>query len=91
MLAAFFPPPPTEERDLWQGLAQICVALTHAARGNQTGAERLLERAVVRLAAYAATGRATYGVDLGAVIDGARRLCLGQPDALSGDWIGGAS
>ena len=24
---------PTEERDLWQGLAQVCVAMTHAARG----------------------------------------------------------
>jgi predicted metal-dependent hydrolase len=79
---------PTEERDLWQGLAQLCVALTHAARGNRTGAERLLDRAAVRLTAYAATGRATYGVDLDAVIDGARRRRLGQPGALSGDWIG---
>ncbi|MEJ7757523.1 MAG: DUF309 domain-containing protein [Nocardioidaceae bacterium] len=26
---------PAAERDLWQGLAQICVALTHAARGNE--------------------------------------------------------
>ncbi len=26
---------PEGERDLWQGLAQICVALTHAARGNR--------------------------------------------------------
>ena len=46
---------PHEERDLWQGLAQLCVALTHAARGNQTGAHRLAERARVRLDAYAAT------------------------------------
>ena len=29
---------PPEERDLWQGLAQLCVALTHAARGNHPGA-----------------------------------------------------
>jgi hypothetical protein len=27
---------PDEERDLWQGLAQICVGLTHAARGNSS-------------------------------------------------------
>ena len=30
-----------EERDLWQGLAQVCVGLTHAARGNRVGAARL--------------------------------------------------
>lgn len=33
---------PAEEADLWQGLAQVCVALTHAARGNQVGAQRFL-------------------------------------------------
>jgi uncharacterized protein len=64
---------PAEERDLWQGLAQVCVAITHAARGNQTGAQRLAERAGARLAAYAATGRRTYGADLEAVMDCARR------------------
>ena len=31
---------PEEERDLWQGLAQLCVGLTHAARGNAVGAAR---------------------------------------------------
>ncbi|WP_211882206.1 DUF309 domain-containing protein, partial [Pseudarthrobacter albicanus] len=33
---------PAEERNLWQGLAQICVGLTHAARGNSVGAHRPL-------------------------------------------------
>lgn len=55
---------PTEEGDLWQGLAQVCVALTHAARGNVVGAERLFKRAGDRLAAYAATGRESHGVDV---------------------------
>jgi predicted metal-dependent hydrolase len=68
---------PPEERDLWQGLAQVCVAITHAARGNRTGAERLADRAATKLAAYAATGRGTYGVDLAAVIDCARRRVAG--------------
>jgi hypothetical protein len=63
---------PPEERDLWQGLAQLCVAITHAARGNGTGADRLYERAAVRLATYAATGRGTYGLDLDAVLECAR-------------------
>jgi hypothetical protein len=65
---------PPEERDLWQGLAQVCVALTHAARGNRTGAERLAERATARLTAYAATGRDTYGLDLDAVMKCGRQI-----------------
>ncbi|HET7801214.1 MAG TPA: DUF309 domain-containing protein [Humibacillus xanthopallidus] len=64
---------PAEERDLWQGLAQACVALTHAARGNPTGAERLADRATMRLEAYAATGRDAYGLDLRAVVGCLRR------------------
>lgn len=64
---------PTEEADLWQGLAQVCVALTHAARGNQVGAERLFERAGDRLAAFASTGRRAYGVDVTEAADQARR------------------
>ena len=63
---------PPEERDLWQGLAQVCVAITHAGRGNRTGAERLSDRAAGKLAAYAATGRGTYGIDLNAVMECAR-------------------
>jgi uncharacterized protein len=58
----------SEERDLWQGLAQLCVAITHAERGNRTGALRLLGRARRRLAAYAATGGPAYGLDLGRVL-----------------------
>ena len=64
---------PAEERDLWQGLAQVCVAITHAARGNSIGAETLSNRAAKRLAQYAATGRNTYGLDLDAVMTCARR------------------
>ena len=64
---------PERERDLWQGLAQLCVGLTHAARGNRVGAARLLERGAGRLAAYAATGGATYGLDPEEVLACARR------------------
>jgi uncharacterized protein len=58
---------PPEQRDLWQGLAQICVGLTHALRGNTTGAQRLVDRGCQRLDAYAATGGPTYDMDLAAV------------------------
>jgi hypothetical protein len=64
---------PVEERDLWQGLAQLCVAVTHAARGNQVGADRLFDRAAERLAAFAASGRPAYGVDVDTVVEQARR------------------
>ena len=64
---------PLEERGLWQGLAQVCVAITHAARGNQTGAARLLERATANLAAYAATGRDNHGLDVDAVLAAAHK------------------
>src|SRR6476661_3685242 len=63
---------PVQERDLWQGLAQLCVAVTHAARGNQVGADRLFERAAERLAAFAATGRWAYGLALNDVVEHAR-------------------
>ena len=45
---------PPDERDLWQGLAQIAVAVTHAKRGNVAGAVTLLERALSKLSPYAA-------------------------------------
>ncbi len=48
------------ERDLWQGLAQIAVGLTHAMRGNTVGATKLLRRGAGRVANY--TGDA-HGID----------------------------
>jgi uncharacterized protein len=58
---------PPQERHLWQGLAQICVGLTHAARGNGVGAVRLVERGAGRLQEYERAGGPTYGLDLPAV------------------------
>ena len=63
---------PVEERDLWQGLAQVCVAMTHAARGNTVGAARLFDRAAERLTTFAATGRGAYGLDLDLAVKQAR-------------------
>lgn len=65
---------PSEERDLWQGLAQICVGLTHAARGNDVGARRLVQRAEGRLTQYDASGGPTYGLDLARVLACARQI-----------------
>jgi uncharacterized protein len=54
------------ERDLWRGLAQVAVGLTHARRGNARGAVALLHRGASRLRDYAAQGgdAAPYGVDV---------------------------
>ncbi|QIK68102.1 DUF309 domain-containing protein [Nocardioides sp. HDW12B] len=73
---------PEDERELWQGLAQLCVGLTHHERGNAVGASRLLERAAGRLASYGASGGPTYELDLGAVVACARARIGSTP---SGD------
>ena len=42
------------EREFWKGMAQLAVGLTHARRGNATGAVRLLTRGADRIDTYAA-------------------------------------
>jgi uncharacterized protein len=54
---------PPDARDLWQGLAQVCVGLTHVQRGNPAGAARLLRRGAGRLA----DARPAHGVEPAAV------------------------
>jgi hypothetical protein len=63
---------PEQERALWQGLAQLCVGVTHHARGNAVGAARLVERAAGHLEAYAAGEGPAYGLDLPGVLRCAR-------------------
>jgi uncharacterized protein len=53
VLEASWKSAPAAERDLWQGLAQLAVGLTHAQRGNSRGAVALLRRGAVRIRAYA--------------------------------------
>ena len=63
---------PDDERELWQGLAQLCVGLTHHARGNDVGAARLVQRAAGHLTTYERGAGATYGLDLGELVTCAR-------------------
>ena len=60
VLEASWKAAPPAERDLWQGLAQVAVGLTHAQRGNARGATALLRRGGRRVAGYA--GSAPYGI-----------------------------
>ncbi|OKH83935.1 DUF309 domain-containing protein [Mycolicibacterium sp.] len=40
---------PDTERELWQGMAQLAVGITHVQRGNRKGAAALLRRGLDRL------------------------------------------
>jgi hypothetical protein len=53
---------PAAERDLWRGLAQLAVGLTHVARGNPAGATALLRRGAANLEPY--RDGAPYGIDV---------------------------
>ncbi|MGH3353849.1 MAG: DUF309 domain-containing protein [Nocardioides sp.] len=63
---------PEEERELWQGLAQLRVDQTHHERGNAVGASGLIERAAGQPETYETGGGPTYGLDLGALLGRAR-------------------
>jgi hypothetical protein len=76
VLEASWKSAPSTERNLWQGLAQVAVGLTHAQRGNARGAASLLQRGAQRLRDYAdgSAGEARHGVDLARVIATAEDL-----------------
>jgi uncharacterized protein len=57
---------PELERDLWQGLAQLAVGLTHLLRGNDVGASAVLRRGRERIAGYA--GAPPYDIDVRGLI-----------------------
>jgi uncharacterized protein len=64
---------PAQERDLWQGLAQIAVGLTHSRRGNARGAAALLRRGAKRVRAYLERNEAgPEGSGSGAGLDASR-------------------
>jgi hypothetical protein len=75
---------PDSERELWQGLAQLCVGITHAERGNRIGALRLIGRARRRLETYAATDGPLYGLDLSHIIEWIRDR---ERESDNGSWL----
>jgi hypothetical protein len=62
VLEASWKAAPPAERELWRGLAQIAVGLTHAQRGNDRGARELVRRGAERIAAFASDP--PYGLDV---------------------------
>jgi uncharacterized protein len=77
---------PTPERQLWRGLAQLAVGLTHAARGNGRGAATLLERGAGNVAGYAA--EPPHGIDVRGLVAWATALAA---DAAAGRELGTAA
>ena len=69
---------PDYERELWQGLAQLCVGLTHQARGNAVGASRLVERA-------RAAWRPTSGLKGRLTVSTSRRSSRAPREQVQGD------
>ena len=88
---------PAEQRDLWRGLAQLAVGLTHAARGNRAGARTLLHRGAASLGGATAAA-AALGVDdeelvrwsgqLAAAAEAGTSLDLTAPRLRRGDRAG---
>ncbi|WP_448626038.1 DUF309 domain-containing protein [Geodermatophilus sp. URMC 64] len=71
---------PEAERQLWRGLAQLAVGLTHAARGNTRGAATLIERGAGNLARYAADP--PHGIAVAALVRWAQDGGTGTPPRL---------
>ncbi|WP_347813583.1 DUF309 domain-containing protein [Actinomadura sp. 6K520] len=72
VLEAVWKASPEPERELWRGLAQVAVGITHLRRGNARGAGALLSRAAERLVAYEAVP--PYGIDVQGVVERTREL-----------------
>ena len=79
VLEAAWKAAPDEERELWRGLAQLAVGLTHAERGNTTGASALLRRSADRIEEYA--GSAPHGIPAGPLAHWAREVARGEAKA----------
>lgn len=76
---------PPAERELWRGLAQLAVGLTHAARGNATGARALLARGAAAIDEFRAAP--PHGVAVAGLVTWQHRVlaALDAQGALDGE------
>jgi hypothetical protein len=58
---------PSAERELWRGLAQLAVGMTHAARGNASGADALITRGASTIEPYLASP--PHGIDIAGLLE----------------------
>jgi uncharacterized protein len=90
VLEASWKSAPAAERDLWQGLAQVAVGLTHAQRGNARGAAALLRRGAGRVSGYLPGGDDAadrYGIDVAGITRAAGELA----DRIERDGLDGVT
>ncbi|GAA2257885.1 DUF309 domain-containing protein [Actinomadura luteofluorescens] len=78
VLEAVWKAAPEPERELWRGLAQVAVGVTHLRRGNARGAEALLSRAADRMVPY--QDAPPYGIDVQGIVQRARTLAKEPQD-----------
>jgi uncharacterized protein len=83
VLEAAWKAAPADQRDVWQGLAQVAVGLTHARRGNGPGAVALLRRGADRVG----TGQRAW-IPPGLDADGVRRSALDLAAKIAHDGTG---
>lgn len=67
---------PEAERELWQGLAQLAVGLTHLLRGNTSGAGTVLLRG--RDHVRRSSGCPSHGIDAAGLVRWADEVLAGQ-------------
>ncbi|WP_433475353.1 DUF309 domain-containing protein [Spirillospora sp. CA-142024] len=72
VLEAVWKAAPEPERELWRGLAQVAVGVTHLRRGNARGADALLSRAADRIVPY--QDAPPHGIDVEGIVRRARGL-----------------
>lgn len=60
------------DRELWKGLAQLAVGLTHLSRGNHRGSQTLLRRGTRAVAAFA--DQPPHGIDVAGIVRWATEL-----------------
>lgn len=72
VLEAVWKASPEPERELWRGLAQVAVGITHLRRGNTRGAEALLSRAADQLVPYET--ETPHSIDVKGVVQRVREL-----------------
>jgi hypothetical protein len=91
VLEASWKAAPPHERELWRGLAQLAVGVTHLARGNVAGGVRLLRRGAGHLGPY--VGAPPHGIDAAGLTAWASSLAdavsTGEPTS-GGEAAGGA-
>ena len=78
VLEAAWKAAPDPERELWRGLAQVAVGITHMRRGNARGSRALLSRAAERLEPYCADP--PHAIDVQGVVRRVRTLVEAPED-----------